>query len=457
MDTEQLLLTQKERDRLVVLKKAKEGLISQKQAASEIGLTERQVRRLMRKLKDSGDKAVIRASTGRASNRKIGDEVRQKVVAILSQEVYKGFGPTLAAEYLSSKHEIHLGRETIRGWMVGAKLWRAKLKRIDKVHIWRQRRSCRGELVQWDTSDHDWLEGRGPRMALINMIDDATSRTLARFVASDSTKENMRLLETYLKENGRPESFYTDRASLFVSTPKTKRGETADTDLQVLPPTQIGRALQELGIAWIPAHSPQAKGRVERGFGTMQDRLVKGLRVAGAKTLEQANANLVSEFLPWWNTTLTVAPANGSDAHRQLGKEHQLEASLSYVETRQVNNDYTIRYGGKIYQIERQDICTGLRGASVRIELRLDGSLAVRFRKLYLAVKLCGATSKKIEVKAAVVTRKQSAPREHNWVKNFKLNTSRRVRQDVNPSGARPTGKSYSQKLIRIAGQEQPR
>jgi transposase len=442
LDTGKLLMTQKERDRLVVLKKAKEGLITQKQAASEVGLTERQVRRLLRRLKDSGDKAVIHGSTGRTSNRKISEEVREEAVVILSQDVYKGFGPTLAAEYLSSKHEIHLGRETIRGWMVGAGLWRAKLKRVDKVHVWRPRRSCWGELVQWDTSDHDWLEGRGPRMALINMIDDATSRTLARFVPSDSTKENMRLLEIYVKEYGRPVSFYTDKASLFANTPKTKRGETADTDLQVLPPTQIGRALQELGIAWIPAHSPQAKGRVERGFGTMQDRLVKGLRVAGAKTLEDANAYLASEFLPWWNTTLTVAPANTSDAHRPLGKEHQLEASLSHVETRHVTNDYTIRYNGKIYQIERKDICTGLRGASVRVESRLDDSLAVCFRKRYLAIKLCEPAPKKVEIKPAVVTRKRSAPKGHNWMKNFKLNKGRKVRQDVSHSGARPVKKS---------------
>ena len=163
----------------------------------------------------------------------------------------------------------------------------------------------------------------------------------------------------------------------------------------------------------------------------MQDRLVKGLRVAGAKTLEQANAYLVSEFLPWWNTTLTVAPANGSDAHRPLGKEHPLEASLSYVETRQVNNDYTIRYGGKIYQIERQDICTGLRGASVRVELRLDGSLAVRFRKRYLAIKLCQGAPKKVGSKPAAATQKQSTPWEHNWMKNFKLKASRKATQNV--------------------------
>ena len=318
--------------------------------------------------------------------------------------------------------------------MVTAKLWRAKLKRIDKVHVWRQRRSCWGELVQWDTSDHDWLEGRGPRMALINMIDDATSRTLARFVNSDSTKENMELLKTYVTEYGRPVGFYTDKASLFANTPKSKRGETADTDLQVPPPTQIGRALQELGIAWIPAHSPQAKGRVERGFGTMQDRLVKGLRVAGAKTLEQANAYLESDFLPWWNSTLAVAPANASNAHRPLGKEHCLEASLSHVETRQVINDYTFRYDGKIYQIERKDICAGLRRASVRVELRLDGSLAVRFRKRYLAIKLCPTTPEKVKSKVVVVTRKRTAPRERTWMKNFKLNKSGKVRPKVSQS-----------------------
>jgi hypothetical protein len=313
-------MTQKERDRLVVLKKATAGLITQKQVSIEIGLTERQVRRMLRKIKDKGDKAVIHGATGRAGNRKIAQTVKQEAIAILSQDIYKGFGPTLAAEYLAHKHELHVGRETLRGWMIGAKLWRAKLKRVEKVHVWRQRRSCWGELLQWDTSEHDWLEGRGPRLYLISMIDDATDRVLARFVLSDSTEENMRLLWTYLEQYGRPVNFYTDKASLFVTTPKIKRGETAGKDLQVLPPTQIGRALQELGIAWIPAHSPQAKGRVERSFSTAQDRLVKGLRVAGAKTLEQANAYLQNEYLPWWNKTLTQAPGNSSDAHRKLGQ-----------------------------------------------------------------------------------------------------------------------------------------
>jgi len=258
-----------------------------------------------------------------------------------------------------------VSRETVRGWMVEAKLWRAKKQRVEKVHVWRTRRSRVGELVQWDTSEHDWLEGRGPKLYLISMIDDATSWMTARFVEHDSTAENMLLLKSYLEKHGRPLSFYTDKAALFTSTPKIKRGELAAKDRAELPPTQIGRALKELDIEWIGAHSPQAKGRVERGFGTAQDRLVKGLRVAQASTLAEANAYLDSEYLAWWNTTLTVVPAEADDAHRPLGKQHSLASSLSHVETRSVGQDYTIRVGGRIYQIARGDIRAGLRKGTV--------------------------------------------------------------------------------------------
>ena len=245
--------------------------------------------------------------------------------------------------------------------------------------------------MQWDTSDHDWLEGRGERFYLIHMIDDATSELTARFVAHDSTEENMRLLRTYVETNGRPLAFYTDKASLFQTAPKIARDhqELAREEREPLPPTQIGRALRELGVVWIAAHSPQAKGRVERSFQTAQDRLVKGLRVAQVKTLHQANGYLETEFLPWWNQHLKVAPNNSTDAHRPLDREHDLAASLSIVETRQVANDYTIRFDSKLYRIARPDVRAGLRGANVRIESRLDGSLKVRFQQHYLAVSQC--------------------------------------------------------------------
>jgi hypothetical protein len=385
-------MTQRDRDRLVVLKKAQKKLITQRQAAAELDLTERQVRRLLVRLKEVGDRAVVHGLRQRPSNRRLGEEIREKAVRILSQEVYRGFGPTLASEYLAKKHKISIGREALRNIMMQAGLWRGSRQKIEQIHEWRPRRISRGELVQWDTSEHDWLEGRGEKLYLIHMIDDATSELMARFVPSDSTEQNMRLLWRYLERNGRPVAFYTDKASLFRNTPKVKRNERdlPRDERTPLPPTQIGRALQELGIAWIAAHSPQAKGRVERSFGTAQDRLVKGLRVAGARTLEQANHYLESEFLPWWNQHLVVAPANPTDAHRRLGAEHNLAAALSHIEHRQVNNDYTVQLDGKFYQIQRAGICPGLRGAIVRLEQRLDGSLALRFRDRYLAVKPCG-------------------------------------------------------------------
>ena len=216
-------MTQAERDRLVALKKAKKKLITQKQAAEELGLTERHVRRLLRALKRRGDKVVAHALRGLPSNRQISADKEQEAVTILSRPVYRGFGPTLAAEYLSKKHGIEVSRETVRQWMIGARLWRARKKHVDKIHQWRPRRSRFGELVQWDTSVHDWLEGRGEEIRLINMIDDATSRWFARFVASDSTVENMNLLEQYLKTHGRPLGYYTDKASLFQTAVKTKR------------------------------------------------------------------------------------------------------------------------------------------------------------------------------------------------------------------------------------------
>lgn len=432
-------MTQAERDRLVALKKAKKKLITQKQAAEELGITERHVRRLLRALKRRGDKVVAHGLRGLPSNRKISGDTEQAAVAILSQPVYRGFGPTLASEYLAQKHDIEVSRETVRRWMIGAKLWRARKQRVEKIHEWRPRRSRFGELVQWDTSVHDWLEGRGEEILLINMIDDATSRWFARFVCSDSTMENMNHLERYVKQYGRPLAYYTDKASLFQSAVKTKRGESrAGKDRTELPPTQIGRALQELGIVWIPAHSAQAKGRVERGFLTAQDRLAKGMRVAGVTSLEQANHYLETEFLPWVNSTLAVAPAHADDAHRPLEKHHDLAAILSHVESRQVNNDYTIQLDRKFYQIARQDVCTGLRGAVVRVEKRRDGSVAVRFRDRYLSVTQCAQQPKVTSAKSARTKPKAKPVKPSQWNKNFDLKKAPKIWQAAQGSGARP-------------------
>jgi hypothetical protein len=279
-----------------------------------------------------------------------------------------------------------------------------------------------------DTSTHDWLEGRGERMYLISMIDDATSRLFARFVRHDSSEENMRLVWSYLERWGRPLAFYTDKAGMFQVAVKTKRQEQREgRDRPPMPPTQIERALRELNVVWIAAHSPQAKGCVERQFLTAQDRLVKGMRVAGVCTIEEANAYLEKEYLPWWNQTLTVEPAHAADAHRPLGKEHDLAAILSHVEQRQVTNDYTVRYSGKVYQIDRQDIRVGMLKAMVRVEERLDGAMAVQFRGRYVRVRHCAPPLGELP---APKTREAQPPRptakakrKSDWMKDFSVRT----------------------------------
>ncbi len=423
-------MTQGERDRLVTLKKARDKVISQGEAALEIGVSVRQVQRMLEGLKERGDQAVVHGLRGKASKRRIAEKTEREAVKILSAPVYEGFGPTLAAEYLENKHGIAASKETVRQWMIRGQLWKAKKEKVKQVHAWRPRRSRFGDLVQWDTSEHDWLEGRGEKLYLIAMIDDATSRLWARFVRSDSTEENMRLVWSYLERFGRPVAFYTDKASHFQTAKKHKRDEPGvEKDAAEMPPTQIERALRELGINWIAAHSPQAKGRVERHFGTAQDRLVKGMRVAGVTTIEQANEYLANDYLAWWEHEMTVEPASPDDAHRPLEKSHNLAASLSHVETRQVRNDYTLQFDGELYQIERSSITPGLRRANVRVEKRLDGEMAVRHGENYLTVSVCAPAEKKAVVQKGASQPRPKPRRGSDWDKNFDLKNAPKIWQ----------------------------
>ncbi len=413
------MLSGKERDRLKVLHEVQGGHLTQGEAAGQLQISDREVRRLLARIAAEGDRGVVHRLRGRASNRRLAESLRAKVLKLVKAK-YGDFGPTLACEYLAKEHAVEVSKETLRQWMMAAGLRRGKRRQVEEVHVWRQRRSCRGELVQWDTSVHDWLEGRGPRLYLVAMIDDASSQAYARFVEQDSTEENLHVLWGYVEGWGRPVEFYTDKGSLFtVNRPRVEAADEA-----VKPAwTQIGRALRELGIGWIPAHSPQAKGRIERFFGTAQDRLVKGLRLAGADRLEAAQTYLEEEYLPHWNQTFTVLPAGSTDAHRPLRAEHELAAILSLVEERIVTSDYTIRYQGKIFQIARGDIRPGLRGGRVRVEQRLDGSMVVKFRQYGLSV-----AERQAQPKMSPPRLPASAPRlrpkVHNWMKDFHLRKS---------------------------------
>jgi transposase len=415
-------MSQAERDRLVCLKKANKKLITRAAAAAELKVSERQVYRLLAALKVKGDSAVVHGLRGRSSNRKISATQEQEAVKILAKDVYRGFGPTLASEYLASKHGIVASKETVRQWMIRAGLRRVRRERIEQVHVWRERRHRYGELVQWDTSEHDWLEGRGEKIYLIKMIDDASSRLFARFVRHDSTEENMAVLEGYLQRFGRPLEFYTDKASLFSVNPRLHHNKHLSGDT---PKTQIGRALEELGVGWIAAHSPQAKGRVERSFETAQDRLVKGLRVAGVTTLEQANQYLETEYLPQWKEKFTVAPASADDAHRPLGKDQDLTAILCHVEQRTVTSDYTIRFHSAIYQIVRDQVRPRLRQARVRVEQRRSGMIAIRWEGKYLRVSVCDPAPTPKTIARKSVSVKSGAGKAHNaggksqWMKGY--------------------------------------
>lgn len=431
-------MNQKERDRLKVLHEARKRQITQKQAAEQMGVTERWVRKLLARMRQKGDQAVVHGLRGRRSNHKIPEAERERAVRLVQKE-YSDFGPTLASEYLSERHGTNVSRETLRGWMMAAQVWKPRRRRVERIHQWRPRRLQRGELVQWDTSEHHWLEGRGEKLYLILLIDDASSRAAARFVRHDSTAENMRTLRAYVKRWGRPLAVYTDKASLF----QINRAPKVDEQLRAKrPQTQIGRALGELGIEWIAAHSPQAKGRVERFFGTAQDRLVKGMRKAGVCTLEQAQRYLQRVYLPMWNRRFTVQPANSTDAHQPLGPEHCLHSILSHVETRTVAQDYTIQVGTVRYQIGRQSVVAGLRGASVRVERRLDGTTKVRFRRQYLAVSICHQRPPKPPQPAHIQTPQQrTGGRQHDWMKSFDLHSSKpiwSVLRDEQQGGAPP-------------------
>jgi len=381
---ERIAMSQEERDKLEWLKRAKDKVISQREAAERIGVSDRWVRKLLKRMKQRGDRVVVHGLRGRASNRKIPADARAWVLDILKQPEWHDFGPTFASEQLAQRHGVEVSDETLRGWMIDAGLWKIRRRKTEPVHCWRPRRSGFGELVQWDTSEHDWLEGRGPVRYLVQMIDDATSWSWGRFVERDATPHNMAVLWEYLEKNGRMVEVYTDRDSMFTTAPHAGENQTERTSADRL--TQIGRGLRELGIGWIAAYSPQAKGRIERSFLTAQDRLVKQLRLAKVSTLDAANAFLEKEYWPEWNTRFARPVQDFPNHHRPLSEHLDLAAILCHVEQRVIGNDYTFSFAGRRYQIARGQAQTGMRRQSLRVELRLNGELKARYQGRYLEI-----------------------------------------------------------------------
>jgi transposase len=410
-------MNQEERDWLEWLKRVQDGVVTQRQAAAKMDVSDRWVRKLLLRMKTDGDAVVVHGLRGRSSNRRIDEQTQVRVVELLKQPEWYDFGPTFASQQLAKRHGIEVSKETVRGWMVAAGLWKAQSRKLGEKHFWRPRRSGYGELVQWDTSTHDWLEGRGDVRYLVRWIDDATSRSGGRFVLHDGTRENMGVLWQYVGCNGRMVDLYTDRAGIFTVAPRAKESAQERQEADRL--TQFGRGLRELGIGWIAAYSPQAKGRVERSFGTDQDRLVKHLRLAKVKTLPDANKFLEKEYWPEWNERFARPLEGVVDMHRPLTPQTDLASALSHVEQRQVSNDYTFSFAGRRYQIARTDVKAGMRGKSLRIELHLSGALRARFEGVYAEVSECGAKAPAAKPAGKSVRKDHNRGGKSDWMDGF--------------------------------------
>jgi len=374
-----ITMSARERDVLKAMGAVLSGERTQVEAARLLSKSVRQVRRIARRLEAEGDGGVIHRLRGRPSNHRSSPQLREEVLSVYRRE-YADFGPTLASEKLSEQG-LTVSADTLRRWLLAEGLWERKRQR-DRHRRRRERRECFGELVQVDTSIHDWLEGRSAEpIVLVAMIDDATSRVLARFYKGETVEAYMDLLGRWLTRHGRPVAVYTDHDSVF----EAQRGGEKVTGT-----TQYSRALDELGIELILANSPQAKGRVERLFGTLQDRWVKELRLARVKTREEANALVDSRLLGEFNRRFTQTPRSANDAHRPLGVGKQLSAILSVQSQRVVSNDYSVRFRNRVYQLDEPAL-PGLRGGRVVVEERLDGTLALRFGTQYLGYREWGA------------------------------------------------------------------
>lgn len=415
-------MSRRERDVLAVMRGVLSGERTQVEAARLLSKSVRHIRRLQRAMEADGDAALVHGLRGRPSNHRHDPTLRARVLAAYRAR-YRGFGPTFAAEKLAADG-LAVGVETLRQWLVADGLWTRRRHR-DPHRSRRPRRECFGELVQMDASVHDWLEGRGEEVVLIAMIDDATSRVLARFYPAATVETHMDLLERWLRRYGRPVALYTDRHGIFEVHEK---GEPlADPDAV----TQFGRALAELGIALIRAHSPQAKGRVERSFGTAQDRWVKELRLAGARTCGRANA-VLDGLLPGHNRRFAVPPRVTTDGHRGVGRDFDLASILSVRHERVVSNDYVVRWSNRHFQLLPPAV-PGLRGGRVVIEERRDGSVVMRFGDHRLRYREIDADEEKTAGEGGErTTRRTKRPRlpggsgphkpatAHPWRKPFK-------------------------------------
>lgn len=362
-------MSAQELDRVSVIERVLERRLTQREASKQLRITTRHLRRLIEAYSVDGAGGLVSRKRGRRGNRAYPQAFKEHVVALIKAH-YHDFGPTLLAEKLDERHDIQLSRETLRQWLMEAGLWRSRQQRSQRVYQPRYRRDCLGELIQIDGSDHRWFEERGPRCTLLVYIDDATGRLMElRFTDSESTFDYFHSTKRYLEQHGKPVALYSDKHSVFRVN---KAGATTGTGL-----TQFGRALHELNIDIIYANSSQAKGRVERMNQTLQDRLIKELRLEGIDTIAQANAYL-PHFIEPFNTKFAKEPANATNLHRALTELDELDEILSWQEERTVSNSLTVQYDRVVYLLEPTEQTKVLKRNRVRVYDYPDGTIAIK-------------------------------------------------------------------------------
>jgi transposase len=393
------IMSDKELARLEVLRDLDAQRLTAQAAADILDLSRRQALRLLKAYRTTGVDGLISKHRGRPSNRRKPEELRAEILAIV-RDRYADFGPTLAAEKLRELHGIDLGRETLRGWMAEAGIWATRGRRRRRVYQPRYRRDCVGELIQIDGSEHRWFEDRGPICTLLVYIDDATSRLMhLRFVETESTFAYFAATQDYLEAHGKPIAFYSDKHSVF----RVNKPGGAATDGM----TQFGRALHALNIEIICANSSQAKGRVERANKTLQDRLVKELRLVEISTMDAANAFLPS-FVADYNTRFAKPPANPKDLHRPMTQRDNLEDEFTWQEERTLSQALTLQYDKVLFILEPSEAAQAAIGKRVTVVDYPDGRIAIRYKGEDLAFR----TFDKIRhvKQAAVVDNKRLGP-----------------------------------------------
>lgn len=390
-----LHMSQRELKRLHIIRKAIEKRIRQKEAAGLLELGERQIRRLVKRVREESDKGVIHRLRGKVSHNALPQTMKQKALA-LCRGIYAGFNPTLASEKLFERNKIKLSRETLRQWFIAEGI--AYEKRKARPHRkWRPRKAHCGEMIQLDGSHHDWFEGRAPKCVLMGYIDDATNRVHARFYEYEGTIPAMDSFKRYILRYGLPISVYLDRHPTYKST---KKESIEDELLNRQALSQFGRALEELGVHFIHAQSAPAKGRVERLFKTLQDRLVKEMRLEGTKSTAEGN-RILKRYLPIFNKRFNVEPVSGEDLHRPLVAGADLDRIFAVRTERVLRNDFTVAHEGRLYQVE-----DNIRSDKIIVEDRLNDKRLITYKGRSLRYHEITQRPKKIQQ-----PRKPSKPR----------------------------------------------